>query len=187
MIPETPHDEKAQSGIGTLIILIAAILVATMAAGIFFDVAGLLSGQTQATSEDVSNQFEGQLEIVTVAGQISGDTVDLVNITVRLPSDNAAVDLRDATIQWVGPTDVRTYTWTGSGTDPSFDATILGGSGNKILDGGTERAILTIDPTESGAALNEGESVSITIITSAETAYRLHVPRSLPDRSSVEL
>ncbi|MEF8785934.1 MAG: archaellin/type IV pilin N-terminal domain-containing protein [Haloarculaceae archaeon] len=181
------HADRAQSGIGTLIILIAAILVATMAAGVFFDIAGLLQGETESTSEGVSQQFDGRLEIVSVSGEVSNDTVDRVNVTVKLSSDSGTADLSAATIQWIGPAGVETLTWDGENTTGStFGITVFGRS-DTVLDAGTDRATFTIDPETFGPALEPGDVVTITIGTDSELVYRLQVPRSLEGRSTVGL
>jgi flagellin-like protein len=186
MIPDRPHaSEKAQSGIGTLIILIAAILVATIAAGVFFDVAGFLGGETSATSEDVSQQLDGRLEPVSVSGTVSGTTIETVNVTVKLNSDRGTVDLRDATLQWVGSTDVETLT-AGSGVGATFAITAYGGS-DPVLDDGTDRATLTIRPSEFGPPLEASDVVTITLITQSETVYRIQVPTDISRESSVSL
>ena len=180
--------ERAQSGIGTLIILIAAILVATIAVGVFFDIAGLLEGKSQTTSEDINQQFTNQLEIVTVSGRISGDTVDLVNVTVKPASDSGTADLRDVVVRWIGPDGARTYTWAGSETaGPNFTVTVFGDAGETTLSDETDYATLTLDPTDGGTALAEGETATVTLISSSEVTYRLRVPRPLPGKASVEL
>lgn len=179
--------DRAQSGIGTLIILIAAILVATMAAGVFFDIAGLLQGETESTSEGVSQQFDGRLEIVSVSGEVSNDTVDRVNVTVKLSSDSGVADLSSATIQWIGPAGVETLTWDGENTTgPTYGVTVFGGP-DPVLDSGTDRATFTIDVETFGPALEAGDVVSITITTNSELVYRLQVPRSVVGRSTVAL
>ncbi|WP_340097869.1 archaellin/type IV pilin N-terminal domain-containing protein [Salinibaculum salinum] len=184
---EHDHADRAQSGIGTLIILIAAILVATMAAGVFFDVAGLLQGETASTSEGVSQQFDGRLEIVSVSGEVSDDTVDRVNVTVKLSSDSGTADLSAATIQWIGPAGVETLTWDGQNTTGSTFGITVFGRPDTVLDAGTDRATFTIDPETFGSALEPGDTVTITIGTDSELVYRLRVPRSLEGKSTVGL
>ncbi len=186
MIFDQPRTaEKAQSGIGTLIILIAAILVATIAAGVFFDVAGLFSSETSATSEDVSQQLDGRLDVVSVSGSVSGSTIETVNVTVKLSSDRGTVDLRDATLQWVGPSSVETLT-AGSGAVSTFTITAHGDS-SPVLDSETDRATLTITPAAFGPTLEAGDVVTLTLTTRSETVYRIQVPADLSRESSVSL
>lgn len=178
---------RAQAGIGTLIILIAAILVATITVGVFFDIAGLLQGQTTSTSEGVSNQLDSRLEIVSVSGEVSNEAVDRVNVTVKLASDGGAADLRTTTVQWVGSDGVETLTWSGNnGTEPTFELTAFGSS-DLVLDNGTERATITINATSFGPALEPGTVVTLSIVTRAELVYRLQIPQTLSGRSTVGL
>ena len=181
------RDDRAQSGIGTLIILIAAILVATIAAGVFFDVAGLLEGRTVETSSDVSQQLDGRLEPVAVSGTVSGTTIDRVNVTVKLASGSGTVDLRDITIQWVGESDVATLTWNGTTTTGATFVITPHGDTGPVLDAATDRATLTVDPEDFGPALEAGDVVTLILITRAEKTYRLRVPDELGGRSSVSL
>ncbi|WP_302081722.1 archaellin/type IV pilin N-terminal domain-containing protein [Salinibaculum rarum] len=184
---EHARTNRAQSGIGTLIILIAAILVATMAAGVFFDIAGLLQSESASTSEGVSQQLEGRLEIISVSGEVSSGTVDRVNVTVKLSSDSGVTDLRAATIQWIGPRGAETLTWSGQdSTGPSFNITTFG-SPEPVLDAGTDRATFTIDLETFDSTLEPGDVVTLTIVTNTELVYRLQVPRSLSGRSTVGL
>lgn len=186
LTPPDSDDQRAQSGIGTLIILIAAILVATIAAGVFFDITNLLSGQTSSTSEDVSDRIDGRLGIVSVSGQVSGETVDTVNVTVKLASDAGRVDLRVVTVQWIGPDRTATLTWAGGNeTGPTFELTSYGTG--PVLDESGDRATLTIDPASVGSTLETGDVVTITVVSRSEVIYRLRVPDSVSGESSVSL
>lgn len=181
-------DETAQSGIGTLIILIAVILVATMTVGVFFDVAGLLSGETSSTSEDISDQFSGRAQIVAVAGHVSNGTIDRVNITVKPSSGDGVIDLREAAVQWLGPGSVQTYVWRGANQtgNPTFELTTYnGGNTPGVLARETDSATLVVEPV--GDPLEEAETVTFTLLTDAEQQYQFRVPDPLPDRSSVGL
>lgn len=199
------QETRAQAGIGTLIILIAALLVASIAVGVFFETTGFLSGKTTATSDDVSDQLNGRLEIVAVTGKVHDGTVEVVNITVKTAS-NGVVDLRNATIQWVGPSDATTLVWAGKNREgPNFGITKVSGSGtDRILDSESDRATITIDPgtainatttidgqtvdiVETGPALEENDVVAVDIITDSTTSYRIRVDGSLEGRSRISL
>jgi flagellin FlaA/flagellin FlaB len=116
---------------------------------------------------------------------VSGTTIETVNVTVKLNSDRGTVDLRDATLQWVGSTDVETLT-AGSGVGATFAITAYGGS-DPVLDDGTDRATLTIRPSEFGPPLEASDVVTITLITQSETVYRIQVPTDISRESSVSL
>ncbi|MFC7132886.1 MULTISPECIES: archaellin/type IV pilin N-terminal domain-containing protein [Salinibaculum] len=202
----TPHTrERGQAGIGTLIILIAAMLIAALSVGVMFETTGLLQGKTASASGDVSDQITGQIEIIAVSGQVyDGTTVDVVNVTVK-SADGKAVDLRDATIQWVGPSGAATLVWAGANaTGPTFGITMVGSAGQRVLADDTDRATLTIDPgdainattridgqtvdiEETGAGLQPGDRVSVDIVTDSTTTYSLRVPDSLRGNETVGL
>lgn len=198
------REDRAQAGIGTLIILIAALLVAAIAVGVFFETTGFLSGKTTTTSDDVNDQLTGRLDIVAVTGEVHNGTVEVVNITVK-PADDGAVDLRDATIQWVGPSEASTLVWAGrDATRPNFGITMVGGSSQRILNAATDRATITIDPgtavnatttidgqtvdiVEPGPALRENDQVALALTTDSTTRYQIRVADSLDGRNRVGL
>jgi flagellin-like protein len=199
--------DRAQSGIGTLIILIAALLIAAATAGVFFETAGLFRGETESTSEDVSNQLSGRLDVLAVSGQVyDGRVIEVVNITVK-PSGDRAVDLRRATLQWVGPSGAADIVWAGSNASgPTFgitmESTADGALG--VLTAESDRTRIEVAPgdginattridgervdiADTGPALEPGERVLVDILTESRTTYRLRVPEILRDNETVGL
>lgn len=197
-----PSSGRAQAGIGTLIILIAALLIAAMAAGVFFETAGVLEGQTQETSDDVSGQLNGRIDVIVVSGQVQDGEIEVVNLTVK---SGGTVDLREVTIQWLGPSTTETLVWAGSDSDgPTFGVTMVEGDDDWVLDEDTDRAVLTIDPgtginatttidgetvdiEETGPPLQENDEVTVNVVTDSQTTYDIRVPQSLGSSGTVEL
>jgi archaellin len=190
-----------------LIILIAALLIAATTAGVFFETAGLFRGETESTSEDVSNQLSGRLDVLAVSGRVyDGTAVEVVNITVK-PSGDRPVDLRRATLRWLGPSGATDIVW--AGTDPSgptFGITMESTSDRTpgVLTAESDRATITVDPGDdinattridggtvdiasTGPALEPGEEVVLDILTESRTTYRLRVPEILRGNETVGL
>jgi archaellin len=196
--------EKAQSGIGTLIILIVALLIATTTAGVLFEVTGLLQGETGSASDDAADQLSGQLAVVAATGDVENGTIEVITLTVKTDG-SGTVDLRDATIQWVGPSGATTLVWAGSNSSgPSFGATLVNGDGPPVLTRESDRASLVIDPgtavnatttidgrtvdiEETGPALEANTQVDLSLVTESTTTYRILVPVSLEGKSRVNL
>lgn len=196
--------EKAQSGIGTLIILIAALLIATTTAGVLFEVTGFFQGETESASDDTADQLSGQLAVVAATGDVENGTVELVTLTVKT-AGSGTVDLRDATIQWLGPSGATTLVWAGTeSSGPSFGATLVNGDGPPVLTRESDRASLVIDPgtainatttidgrtvdiEETGPALNASTQVDLSLVTDSTTTHRLLVPVLLEGKSRVPL
>jgi flagellin FlaB len=68
-------DERAQVGIGTLIVFIAMVLVAAIAAGVLLNTAGLLETQAMATGEESTRQVTNNLQVISEVGyNVAGDS-----------------------------------------------------------------------------------------------------------------
>jgi flagellin-like protein len=63
-------NNRAQVGIGTLIVFIAMVLVAAIAAGVLVDTAGFLQSKAQQTGEDSTAKVTDRVEVVETYGVI---------------------------------------------------------------------------------------------------------------------
>jgi flagellin FlaB len=98
---DTPHrkhlkqDEAAEIGIGTMIVFIAAILVAAIAAGVLINTAMKLQSKSQQTGNEATQNVASALSIMRVDGLRSQDTgdVDQLDVTVQLAAGAEPVDL----------------------------------------------------------------------------------------------
>ncbi len=89
---------RAMSGISTLIIFIAMILVAAIAAVVLLQTVGSLQSQAVATGKESAKQVSTQLRILSVAGEINTDTnrtVKELRMTVQLGPGSAPIRLSD--------------------------------------------------------------------------------------------
>lgn len=62
------RDPRGQVGIGTLIVFIAMVLVATIAGGVLLDTAGLLQSQAEDTGESSTEQVSDRVQVISAVG-----------------------------------------------------------------------------------------------------------------------
>jgi len=95
---------RGQVGIGTLIVFIAMVLVATIATGVLITTAGFLQSSAGETGQQSSDQVTNRLGVVSTVGtQINEDenTVGRIDITVRKAPGAGNIDLGATTLQVV--------------------------------------------------------------------------------------
>lgn len=188
----TARHSRGQSGIGTLIILIAMILVATIAAGVFFDTIGSLQSEAGQASEESASQVTTRISVINVVGtDISGDSVGTVKLTVRSDSQSGLIDLGKTIAQWLGPAGAVDLTTAGTADSQHFsvesardDDNSIDGEG--VLNAPGDRATLRFDATAiGGSGLESGQTVTIRLntATGGTTGVHLVVPEQLSGNS----
>jgi flagellin-like protein len=194
--PTAGRRVRGQSGIGTLIILIAMILVATIAAGVFFETIGSLQADAGQTSEESASQVTTRLAVVNVVGtDISDNAVGTVEVTVRSASRSGSIDLGETVAQWLGPDGAADLTLSGTADGDHFSvvaARDADGSitGDAVLNDPADRATLRFDATAiAGSGLRSGETVTLQFDTQTggRTDVHIVVPEQVPDGSTVSL
>ncbi|WP_435126206.1 archaellin/type IV pilin N-terminal domain-containing protein [Halobaculum sp. D14] len=196
----TEEEERGQVGIGTLIVFIAMVLVAAIAAGVLINTAGFLQSKAQATGEQSAQQVSDRLQAISTTGHVdtTNSTIDKVNVTVSQAPGAGEIDLRNATVNWIGPDGTYTIVHANvsdaaTNADSDFSVTQVKDADNSVpvLNDADDRLKMTFDLTGSDSpdTLSEGESVTIKINTmaGATTAVRFTVPESLNGKQGVEL
>lgn len=198
------QSERGQVGVGTLVVFLAMVVVASIAAGVLINTAGLLQGQAAAASAESSSAVSDRVLVIGETGEhVQDGRVGVVNLTVTTGPGADAIDLRNATISWVGPDGAYNVLHEGAGeagSKPTFHVSALSDPDGSapVLDGPDDRFILTFDlgntddvaaVGEFGRRLGEGDMVKLSLTTGsgATTATRLAVPRSLDGREAVVL
>jgi flagellin FlaB len=196
------HDDNArgQVGIGTLIVFIALVLVAAIAAGVLINTAGFLQSQAESTGEESTQQVSNSLQIVGTTGSYSSGSLDTATITVSLSPGSDAIDLGDASLQFVASS-ATTVTPGDAADDASL--TLIEPSGKTtgpspaVLTNSTQRMEIELDfsdaDTGSGGlpsvTLEDGDEAQV-IITTASGAQRtvsLKVPDPVAEDGPVKL
>ncbi|SHG72697.1 archaellin/type IV pilin N-terminal domain-containing protein [Halobaculum gomorrense] len=194
----TDEEERGQVGIGTLIVFIAMVLVAAIAAGVLINTAGFLQSKSQETGQQSSKQVSDRVQEVATVGNVSGDTVDFVNVTVTPGAGAGEIDLQNTTVTWIGPS--GTYqliaasdfdnTSAASGDVFTYDVVKDSDASAPVLNDNDDRLQYIFDVNDFAAGnLEEGSEVTIKINTmaGATTSIRFTVPESLGNKEAVEL
>ena len=94
-------DNRAQVGIGTLIIFIAMVLVAAVAAAVLIQTSGVLQQKAQATGKETVQEVSSNFAITQIIGSRSISTsndLEYLNLTVKVMAGAEAIDLRQVII-----------------------------------------------------------------------------------------
>jgi flagellin FlaB len=180
-------------------VFIAMVLVAAIAAGVLINTAGFLQTQAEATGEESTSQVSDRLQVVSTSGNVTSQTVDELRFVVALSPGSGAVDLEEATIQFIGEKGEATDSGAdlvNNGAGDTAINNIQGVSGNVLTDN-SDRAEIAIDLASSStsiestySALSEDETLTIVFTTAsgATTEKEIRVPTTLTsDDSSVRL
>jgi len=155
-------NERAQVGIGTLIVFIAMVLVAAIAAGVLINTAGFLQSSAEESGQQAAEQVTNRLVEVSSVGQVGSvdvdsdgndeSVIDQVDLTMRLAPGSSDVDLDGVTMQWVqagGSQNLVSGELDSTNGDGVFTYTTLRDDDTSITDDNTlndrvDRAVITI-------------------------------------------
>ena len=138
-------ENRAQVGIGTLIVFIAMVLVAAIAAGVLVNTAGFLQATAEDTGQESVDQVTERVDVLNEHATVnsSGDGIAYLNLTVGLASGAGAVDMDDTTVKYVSDSSVATLT--------NSSSTTADGSNFKLT------AVVGTDADDSYGVLNSNE------------------------------
>ncbi len=99
---------RAQASVATIIIFVAVALLAAVTAGVLFDITGVLEEDAADTSSEAGSELTDRLEEIATTGDVENGMIATINVTVTLPEGAEPLDLREATVTWVGPEQAHT-------------------------------------------------------------------------------
>lgn len=184
------NQRKGAQGIGTLIIFIALILVASVAAGVLISTVSNLQGKAETTGSEVEQRLATGFTVIQVGatdtsnGEISADN-DTFELRVQLSQGSDPVKLEDVTMSLVTQEGSYSYTYDNNNSSNStFTASAV--RGNISDEYVNTNDVVTLELV-SADTIDESENFEITLFPGAGSAQRvaLVTPPSMTDVYSV--
>lgn len=129
------HD-RAEVGVGTLIVFIAMVLVAAVAAAVIIGTSGELQQRAEVTGKDAIHEVTSNIRVMSVYGIRNDTSSDIytVRIQLGLAAGGADVPLDEMILRYSDGTNTRMYRFA---TTPSFTLTwIRGTGGDNVMKAG---------------------------------------------------
>ncbi|MDY7083372.1 MAG: archaellin/type IV pilin N-terminal domain-containing protein [Halobacteria archaeon] len=186
---------KAQIGIETLIVFIAMILVAAIAAAILINTQGMLQQQAQRTGEQSTQQVSTGAKMMSATGNVTGEKVDWVNMTVKLRAGSQNLDFGNATVHYIDDDTVKdlVYNSTMNGNpSTSYYVTNISDADDSVPVLNSPEDVFKLHfnvEAISGNALVEGEHATFNIqpAVGQQTMRAVVVPQSVEGQSVIDL
>ncbi len=147
------NEDRAEVGIGTLIVFIAMVLVAAVAAAVLINTSGSLQQRAQSTGEGATQQAAESLKLVSVEGTTNaGKTeLDIINVQLALAAGAQPIDLEKLLVRY------------SPGSSVSVD--YVQAAAASATQFGTSIVRMVTNTASTGTILYPGEIVKITVGT----------------------
>ena len=181
--------KKGESGIGTLIIFIAMLLVAAIAAGVLIQTTTSLHNKALITGQASKAQISTHMDVISIAG-INGSDADIENITIiaKLSAGSEPIDLTKLVLVVDSPSASQTLQYGDNTSDTALfivtylqNATDHQNGSLKFGDIIQVNVALTTDLTENQQARFDfipkvGLATSVEVLTpDIMSQYRIHL------------
>lgn len=183
---------RAQIGAGTLLILVAVLIVAATTAGVLFNVTGALESRADITGEAVSSEVEDPLRVAAVTGRVDETADPRVLSQVRLVVEldgGPGVDLSRASVWLQTPDGTDSLRYDPAApiqgerfavealTDPDSSAPVLTESADSFAVVLDTPALQAHDPV----------TLEVTLASGATETVEFRVPERVRTQSAVTL
>jgi flagellin FlaB len=128
-------NDRAEVGVGTLIVFIAMVLVAAVAAAVLINTTGTLQQRAQSTGKEATQEVASNLKVAGVYGvrNSSGVNIYTINTNVELSAGAVPMDLTKLIIRYSDGTNIYTYSYGSPGFSPSW---IRGTNNSAVMQSG---------------------------------------------------
>ncbi len=145
------NEDRAEVGIGTLIVFIAMVLVAAVAAAVLISTSGDLQQRASNTGEGATQQAAESMKVMAVEGKwdSTADTLDAFYVQLGLAPGAQPIDLEKLTVRY----------WSGTAATVDY----IHGSAVSSTEYTTSIVRLITNTAATGTVLYPGEIVKIQI------------------------
>lgn len=129
------RNDRAEVGVGTLIIFIAMVLVAAVAAAVIIGTSGQLQQRAQLTGQEATQDVSSNLKVLEVFGErVPPADITTVTLQVSLAAGGQRIPLDDLIIRYADGSTVKLYKI--AGADVFTLSWIRGVPTNNVIEAG---------------------------------------------------
>ena len=164
-------NDRAEVGVGTLIVFIAMVLVAAVAAAVLINTTGTLQQRAQATGQEATQEVSSNLKVVNVYGERGATTTANLHhfkILAELSAGALPMDLGELIVRFSDGGVAYNYEWAATqdnSTDPKvFEIDCIRGDcgdSDKVMESGDLVEIYFSVPTGDSVAPRTAIQVSL--------------------------
>ena len=181
-------------GIGTMIVFIAMIIVASVAAGVLINTSGSLQQQARATGQETIAEISSGVKVLAAKGYSdTGGNIENIDLIVRPYAGTQGINLENTVIQYKSTAEVNHLTYSSSITNNDSDFVVSGlqdvsETGATQLETMGDISKITIRPTEGNELVPSG-SATVTFYPNSgfKTVYGISVPPTTEENAWYEL
>ncbi len=189
-------DRRGIVGIGTMIVFIAMIIVASVAAGVLINTAGSLQQQARATGQETISEVSSGVKVLAAKGKTASEgKVENVDIIVRCYAGSKGINLENTIIQYESQNEVKHLSYS---SEDNFSAASaannfiitklqdVSDTGKSMLETMGDIAKISIQP---GTNLGPSDTASVTFYPNSgfKTSYGITVPPTTQSNTWYEL